>query len=160
MDNLNLSSPGLTRRLAAIFYDSLLVIALLMTVSGLAIGVRVIVIGEQAVKNSQSLAMDGLFFQSLLLASVFAFFYVFWRKKGQTLGMQVWRIRLDSNDGKRVSANQALIRFLGAILSVICLGAGYWWVWFDTENRCWHDRLSNTKLVLLPKKSKKHTPEE
>jgi len=160
MDNVNLPSPGVIRRLAAIFYDSLLVIALLMAVSGLAIAVRVAIIGEHAVKNSEALAVNGLFFQCLLLVSVFVFFYIFWRKNGQTLGMQVWRIRLDSNNGNRVTLHQALVRFFTAILSALCLGAGYWWTWFDAENRSWHDRLSNTKLVLLPKNSKNQSAEK
>tara|TARA_B110000444_G_scaffold247852_1_gene270991 strand:+ start:57 stop:557 length:501 start_codon:yes stop_codon:yes gene_type:complete len=154
MDNLNLPSPGVIRRLAAIFYDSLLVIAVLMTVSGLAIGIRVIVVGEQAIKSSPSVAVNGVFFQLLLLASIFMFFYVFWRKKGQTLGMQVWRIRLDSNNGKRISLNQALVRFFTATFSALCFGMGFWWIWLDAKNRSWHDSMSNTKLVLLPKKSK------
>lgn len=155
MNNLNLPSPGVSRRLAAIFYDSLLVIALLMAVSGLSIALRVAIVGEEAVKNSDSLAMNGPAFQCLLLASVFAFFYIFWRKKGQTLGMQVWRLRLDSNDGKRISFKQALVRFFAAVLSAVCMGAGYWWVWLDSEKRSWHDRLSNTHLVVLPKKTEK-----
>lgn len=153
MDDSKLPAPGVIRRLAAIFYDSLLVIALLMAVSALAIGVRVAILGEQAVKANQSMAAGGAVFQGVLLTTVFAFFYIFWRIKGQTLGMQVWRIRLETTEDKRVSLRQALIRFFAAMLSAICLGAGYWWVWLDKEQCSWHDRLSNTRLVVLPKKS-------
>lgn len=140
------------RRLAAMFYDTLLVIALVMLVSATAIALRVGLEGEQAVKSTNTVAVGGILFQLALLISVFTFFYVFWRIRGQTLGMQVWRLRLDnSNDGGRISFKQALIRFLAAILSAVCLGAGYWWIWIDPEKLSWHDRLSGSQLVLLEK---------
>ena len=90
MNNACLPTPSLTRRLAAMFYDSLLVIALVMLVTALYIGLRIAIIGEDTVKNSD-IAATGFLFQLTILVSVFIFFCIFWRIKGQTLGMQVWR---------------------------------------------------------------------
>jgi uncharacterized RDD family membrane protein YckC len=69
--------------------------------------------------------------------------------------MQTWRIKLESGTGSTVSYQQCAIRFVGAILSASLLGAGYWWVLFDKQGKSWHDHLSNSRLVVLPKRAKK-----
>ncbi len=81
------------------------------------------------------------------------FFGWFWTRSGQTLGMQAWRLRVQQPDGSPISWRQALVRMGGAVLSALCLGAGYWWLLFDRERRTWHDRLSGTRVVLLPKRA-------
>jgi uncharacterized RDD family membrane protein YckC len=50
---------------------------------------------------------------------------------------------------------QASWRFLAAALSLGCLGLGFLWIMHDRERRAWHDRLSGTRLLLLPKR---HSP--
>ena len=76
--------------------------------------------------------------------------------KGQTLGMQAWRIRLRSIDEAQttISLRQALLRCAGALVSLLPLGAGYWWCLVDRHGRYWHDYLSGTELELLPKEKK------
>ena len=43
------------------------------------------------------------------------------------------------------------ITLIGALLSAVSLGAGYWWRFIPPHRRYWHDRLSQTYLVQLPK---------
>ena len=45
----------------------------------------------------------------------------------------------------------AIVRLGAAILSWLPLGLGFIWVLFDSDRLTWHDRLSGTRLVLLPK---------
>lgn len=85
------------------------------------------------------------------LLTAMAFFSWFWLKSGQTLGMQAWRIKLVGFDGGKPGARQVCLRCLGAALSAACLGLGYWWCLVDRKRRYWHDYLSKTELVLLPK---------
>ena len=40
------------------------------------------------------------------------------------------------------------------MLSAACVGLGYLWCLFDRDKRYWHDILSGTRLVLLPKRQK------
>jgi uncharacterized RDD family membrane protein YckC len=91
-----------------------------------------------------------------LLCIAFAILGWFWVHGGQTLGMRAWRLRLVSatNNGP-VSWQQALKRFAAALLSWCCLGAGFLWALFDREKRTWHDRLSGTRLILMPKTPKR-----
>jgi uncharacterized RDD family membrane protein YckC len=139
----NLATPGLLRRLAAIFYDWLLLIGV-MIVASLPI---VWLMG-----GAPSTGVAHATFRLYLLAIAFAFFAWFWTHGGQTLGMRVWRLRLVSANGGPVSWGQASRRFLAAFVSLACLGLGFLWILHDHERRAWHDRLSGTHLQLLPKR--------
>lgn len=144
---------GLMRRFAAMFYDFLLCTALLMVVTliyqqGL---LRLIYGGEQLMALSQAGALDrDPLLASLLLISLFGFFAYFWIRNGQTLGMQVWGLRVQNADGSAISLWQALLRFMVAIASWLCLGLGFFWVLKKGRNS-WHDLYSESQVVQLPK---------
>jgi uncharacterized RDD family membrane protein YckC len=89
---------------------------------------------------------------------VAGFFCLFWLKSGQTLGMQAWRIKLVDFNGQPPSFPKVVMRCLGAALSFACLGLGYWWCLVDRKKRYWHDYISRTELVLLPKPGKNGAP--
>ena len=93
--------------------------------------------------------------QVIIVVTVIGFFSIFWVKNGQTLGMQAWRIKLVTVDGETLTMKHCLLRAFGAMLSIACLGLGYLWCLFDRQKRYWHDSLSGTRLVLLPKRKKK-----
>ena len=135
-------------------YDSLLVFGVLFSATIPAVFLQNS--PEQAINNEQvvnevPILADGPLFQLYLLSVYMAFFCWFWRRNGQTLGMQAWRLQIQDLDGGRISVWQCLKRLLGAMLSALCFGAGYWWMLLDKEQRCWHDRLSQSRVVVLPK---------
>jgi len=144
--------PGLPRRLAAMFYDSLLVFAITFTATLVVVGIR-IVLSSQALHTGERAISGGYhyFLQAVLFISVALFFSWFWTRTGQTLGMQTWRLRVDNIDGGRISWRQALIRFVVAIASALCLGLGYLWILWDRDKCSWHDRVSGSRVVMLPK---------
>jgi uncharacterized RDD family membrane protein YckC len=146
------TSPSLLRRFAAMVYDTLLVIALVAVVNAVALMVVVrVTAGEQQVLNAHLV-------QLLTVFSIVGFFCLFWLKNGQTLGMQAWRIQLVDFGGGPPSFGKTLLRCCGALLSAACLGAGYLWCLVDRNKRYWHDYLSRTELILLPKASNKSDP--
>jgi hypothetical protein len=57
--------------------------------------------------------------------------------------------------GNKPGAWRSLLRCLGALLSAACLGLGYLWCLVDKHGRYWHDYISRTELVLVPKREKK-----
>jgi len=148
--------PSLWRRLAAMFYDSLLVFAITFTATLAVVGIR-IVLSQQALQTGERAITGGYhyFLQAVLCASVALFFGWFWTRTGQTLGMQTWRLRIDDVGGGRISWQQALIRFVIAIASALCLGLGYLWILWDRDNCSWHDRASGSRVVMLPKQNSK-----
>ncbi|WP_019341079.1 RDD family protein [Stutzerimonas stutzeri] len=164
MRNHPLSPPGpfpvagLTRRLAAIFYDAFLSIALMMVVT---LFYQQVILrffygseGLRAVAESGGLDIDPIL-STLLLFTLFAFFAKFWTHNGQTLGMQVWGVRIQNTDGTAIDLWQALLRFLIAIMSWLALGLGYWWMLWDKQNRTWQDIYSESRVVQLPKNTHK-----
>jgi uncharacterized RDD family membrane protein YckC len=149
-------AAGLGRRLAAIFYDALLCVALLMVTTFIYKLVWMGVVGEVKLRQlSESGALDGdPLLSTLLLFALFAFFAKFWTHSGQTLGMQVWGIRVQNADGSGISLWQALLRFVVAIASWLCMGLGFFWSLFDKHKRSWHDMYSETRLVHIPRQKK------
>jgi uncharacterized RDD family membrane protein YckC len=140
-----MSPPGLLRRLGAMAYDILLLLAVLMMLSypyvWLTGGVK------------PSLFVKTLY-QLYLFSICFLFYGGFWVRGGQTLGMRSWRIKLVRQDGGPITWTMALKRFASALLSLLCLGLGFLWVLYDRDKLAWHDRLSGTRLVRLPKEQK------
>ncbi len=147
-------SAGLIRRLAALFYDCSLSIALMMVVTLLyqQVILRAFYGSEElkALAQSGGLDIDPIL-STLLFFTVFAFFAKFWTHNGQTLGMQVWGVRIQNADGTAIDLWQALLRFLIAIMSWLALGMGYWWMLWDKQRRTWHDIYSESQVVQLPK---------
>lgn len=140
--------PGLPRRLAAIVYDTLLVLPMIMVCVAIALGLRKLLGG------AADALLPAALVQAIAVLCCIGFFAVFWLKSGQTLGMQAWRIKLVAMPGNELTFGRVVTRCGSALFSAACLGMGYWWCLFDRRNRCWHDYLSGTELVLLPKKKK------
>ncbi len=138
-------NAGLSRRLGAILYDCLLVLALLMVVATPFIAIR----GGEAVEPQTDIV-----YRLILAAVIYAFFVGFWTRTGRTLGMQSWGLQLETPDGNRPSFSAATIRFFAALISWAPLGLGFFWQLWDAEHLTWHDRLSKTRLVYYPKAKK------
>jgi uncharacterized RDD family membrane protein YckC len=146
-DPINLSqavSPGLFRRLAAMLYDSLLLLGVLMAATALAM----IPLGEGPEGRIES---GNLIFRLYLLLVTTGFFVWFWTHGGQTLGMRAWRLKLLRSDGLPLTTGDALLRCLTALLSWAAGGLGFLWILVDRDNLAWHDRLSKTRMVITEK---------
>lgn len=146
-------TAGLIRRLAAMFYDFLLCVALLIIVTFIYKLIQMSIIGVEQLKqlsDSGALDKDPLL-STILFFTLFGFFAKFWTYKGQTLGMQVWGLRIQNTDGTAISLWQAMLRFLVAIASFLCIGLGYFWMLLDKQGRTWHDIYSDSQVVRLPK---------
>ncbi|KZC16847.1 transporter [Rhodanobacter sp. FW510-R12] len=151
------------RRLLALVYDLLIVVAIVMVVGllcQLATGGTLIRTGATTVVPAWYQALQGVV--------VAAYFISSWRRGGQTLGMRPWRIRLTRDDGGAPSLQQALIRVLVAAAPLVVLllapVAGLrvtlwtllavWAGWFavalfDPRRRALHDIAAGTEIRLL-----------
>lgn len=150
----DLPDAGLARRLAAAFYDSLLVLAIWFVLG------FVVAIVESAVM-SQPLDAAGPIrplvppaiapFVTLpvLWLTAAGFFVWFWRHGGQTLGMKTWRLRLVDTEGRTPPPGRLWLRAAVGTLSLLCLGLGFFWIL--VAGRSWHDIASRTRVVVLPK---------
>ncbi|MBD3648010.1 MAG: RDD family protein [Pseudomonadales bacterium] len=130
------------RRIAAAAYDAFLIISLWMITTFI-----LVMLTDQAV--------GGFRFQLLLYLEALFFYFTFWRIKGQTLGMQAWRIRAENADGGIMSGVQCLIRFLAGTVSLAALGIGFLWILFNREKLAWHDIVSDSRVIYLGKRPSK-----
>lgn len=143
MNNPHTSHPpaSLLRRFAAICYDSLLLLSVLFFAA-----LPLTILSGEAVHSGQ------LSFQLYLLAVCFFYFGWQWTHGGQTLGMKAWRLKIiNENDAAGITWTTSAVRFIAAMLSLLCAGLGFIWALFDRQQLAWHDRLSNTRIVLLPR---------
>jgi uncharacterized RDD family membrane protein YckC len=154
----------LWRRLVALVYDLLIVLAIVMVVGllcQLATGGRLIATGAHAVVP--------LWYQVFQGVVVAAYFIASWRRGGQTVGMRPWRIRVCRDDGGAIGLQQAVIRVLVAAAPMLLLALepalglratlwavlGTWATWFavalfDPRRRALHDIAADTEVQRLP----------
>ncbi|CAM4219801.1 RDD family protein [Vreelandella rituensis] len=144
---------ALARRLGAMLYDGFLVAGIWFVVTVVHVAFARFVLGLEAQQVGQG-PLQVASLRLLLVLSAMAFFIYSWTRGGMTLGMQAWRLRVQTPDGFSISVMQSLIRCLTAWVSLAALGLGYWWVLFDGERRSWPDIVSGTRTVVLPKRNK------
>ena len=161
------TSAGTLRRLAAATYDGLLLLAVLMLVTAL-----LELFTHGAAITRASVGAYEYAYCALLIACIAAYYAPAWVRRGQTLGMKAWHIRLETADGARPSLRQALVRLAvaaplyllalagilvliahrgGALVLIACLaplGASFAWHAL-TGRGTLHDRLSGTRITRL-----------
>ncbi|MEO7050660.1 MAG: RDD family protein [Rhodanobacter sp.] len=150
----------LWRRLLALVYDLLIVVAIVMVVGllcQLATGGQLIRTDGHAVIPMWYRPLQGLVVSAYLLSS--------WQFGGQTVGMRAWRIRLTARDGGSPTLQQSVLRLLAAAAPMLVLTLApmlglratlwtlllVWAAWFaaalfDPRRRALHDIVAATEL--------------
>ena len=133
----------LRRRLASMLYEALLllgVLALTFLVPNLVIGMV------------WQVTPPGWLEWLHVYVVLGCYFVWYWRRGGQTLAMQTWKLRLvRAGSGEAVSLSRAWLRYTLAWPSVLLAGFGLAWAIIDPDRQFFHDRLAGTRVVLLLK---------
>jgi uncharacterized RDD family membrane protein YckC len=127
----------LWRRLFALLYETLLLVAVLWAAGFL----------YTAIVQHLGLAPARICFQGYLVAVAGAYFAIQWTRGGQTLAMKTWRLRLVRSDGGAVGPARALGRYGLALAGLALFGTGFLWALVDRERQFLHDRLADTRIV-------------
>jgi len=92
---------------------------------------------------------QGALYQTLSTVVSLAYFTYFeGGPTGQTLGKKAIGIRVyDFREGGSIGYGRGLLRQFGKWLSAIPLGLGYFWMLWDKEKQCWHDKVANDVVV-------------
>ena len=136
-----MQNTTLIRRIGAMLYDGLLILAVLFVSTLPFIAAR----DGDPVESGEPL------YRLILAAVIYLFFVGFWARSGRTLGMQSWRLQLQMMDGGKAGIKVASVRFFAALLSWAPAGLGFIWSLWDKDNLTWHDRISKTRIVYHPK---------
>jgi len=125
------------KRLAAVFYDSLLLFSLFFLAT-------IILILFTKVESIES---NNIVYDLYLL--LIAYLYFVWHRvdSGQTLGMRAWQINLIKHGNGPLRWRDDTVRFCLALLSLISFGHGFAWAFFDKEKLTLHDLYSNTQSI-------------
>ncbi|MBW4936634.1 RDD family protein [Marinobacter sp. F4206] len=159
------------KRALAIIYDALISIAVLLVATWVYTVIGGWITGwdrfEEMAEAGQLSGDPGLTF--VLFLVLYLFFAYFWTRIGQTLGMQVWRIRIENLDGTSVSWSQALRRYVtAAAVFFLALLAGYYVgaatlfvtlpaiiaLFLPINGLSITDRMSSSVVVQVPKESR------
>ena len=138
----NQQTVGFFRLAASIFYDALLLTAVLFFAT-----LPLILIPE----DIQSVPVVEIMKIFWYLLVSYIYFAGFWLKGGQTPGMKTWKITLVDMQGRKLSIKQVTVRFFSAILSWALAGLGYLWMIVDRNHFSLHDHLSGSRLLLVKK---------
>ena len=69
---------------------------------------------------------------------------------GQTVGKRALGIRvIDFRAGGPIGYGRGLLRYFARILSAIPLFLGYFWMIWDKEKQCWHDKIASDVVVPI-----------
>ena len=135
-DNNGAPPASLGRRALALVYEALLLTALLFA------GALPFVMLTQELGRGLGRPL----FQFYLVAMTGAYFIWQWRR-GRTLAMKTWRLRLVTRESAPLSLRHAAIRFLFALAGSLLFGVGFLWALVDRESLFLHDRLAGTRIV-------------
>jgi len=164
---------GIGVRLAAIIYDGLLIFALNAIVAVILV---VIATPSDVSSQNQTQVLSANFRHLVLFPAMvvmtWLFYGYFWRKNGQTLGMQTWRLKVVKANGQLLSWSDSAGRCAAALIlpsvcglaaSLLSQGAGlfaislvfgflanYFWAWVNRRGFAWHDQLSATVVIRVP----------
>ena len=76
------------------------------------------------------------------------FSYLEGSTSGQTVGKRALGIRvIDFRTGGSIGYGRALVRYIGRIVSSLPCFLGYFWMLWDKERQCWHDKFATDVVV-------------
>ena len=172
-DDTSLPRVPFWRHLLAMVYDLFLIIPLLMVTSAVLIAIH------GPTETAAVRTVPAWQQWSLACVALIGFYGTFWRQKGQTLGMQAWRVKLvPSGTSTTVTWGQAAGRVIVAsmpfilgllpylvfdvndagawiyITTAVIACCGFLWRFFNEDRLYLHDLVTGTELRLTPPRRK------
>jgi uncharacterized RDD family membrane protein YckC len=165
---------GLARRLGALLYETLLVVALVL-VLGFAM---LPLVSPGAAAKGAALVIPPLHARVALFCVIFAvlagYFTWSWSDGRSTLAQKTWRVRVISLTGEPPIPRRALARYLaawiGPAMAVLLyvpferhgrgpdagwlVALNFAWALFDRDRQFLHDRLAGTGLALVGRRTR------
>ena len=168
-DDKSLPRVPFWRHLLAMVYDLFLIIPLLMVTSAVLVAIH------GPTETAAVRTVPAWQQWSLTCVALIGFYGTFWRQKGQTLGMQAWRVKLvPSGTSTTVTWGQAAGRVIVAsmpfilglmpylvfdvndagawiyITTAVIASCGFLWRFFNEDRLYLHDLVTGTELRLTP----------
>lgn len=149
-------NAGFFLRLGAWFYDFLIIVAILILGAGVLVSIGEALIKMGVVHYEHYLDTADFLSQHPVASPLFTgylallwlgFFVFFWRR-GQTLGMRAWGLAIVDLQGGKITTTQALIRLFTSAFGLANLAA-----LIDPQNRGFQDIWAKTYIIKVKKSS-------
>ncbi len=161
----------------ALLYDGMLILAMLFLVGAMGAVVGTLLLMEVGTDSAHAQRLPTWYqngvMTPLFVLTLIGFYGLFWRKSGQTLGMQTWRLKTVDRAGHLLTWRQSTHRIISAcLLPLICAMVGamfhgsrlavlcsamlgfllnYLFCLLNSRGLAVHDILSNTLTLKVPK---------
>lgn len=155
-DTQSYPRAGFFKRIAAIIYDSLIVVVLAFVVTFINLMVISVLSSNglldiSGYKDPSAFINKQWWFKVEVVVAIWFFYAWFWYDGGQTLGMRSWRLKVESDDGTQLTFKRTGLRAIYALL-----GLGNLMVLFTPKNKmALQDKLTKTRVVMLTKEANK-----
>ena len=137
---------GLVTRGIAFAMDAAVInLVAIVVAAGVALALSVLSVSKDSL-DAVLIAAGG----ALFIAWSVGYFVTFWSTTGQTPGDRVLQIRVQDEDGRPLHLGRAVLRLLGALLSILLLFVGYLMILVDGRRRALHDRMVGSVVVYVP----------
>lgn len=133
-------APSIRRRLASMFYETFLLIGVLSAA---------FVLPHLLLGLFLKAAVPGILLWLHVFVVLLVYFAWLWKRNGQTLAMQTWKIKLVAADRKPLTSRQIFFRYFLAWPSLLLCGLGVLWALIDRDRQFLHDRLAGTRLIRI-----------
>ncbi len=161
-------TPNRLRRFACMMYEAVLLFGVVFLAGYLL---------DTLTQSKNALELRGAR-QAWLFVAIGAYFVLCLRRRGQTLPMKTWNIRLVDRDGNTPSTTRLMLRYVlvwplvlaGAAVVWAAASATGWpsmdmfivaapftifiWSWLDPDGQFLHDRILGTRLRNAPRHKK------
>ena len=139
---------GFFRRAAAFVVDLLILVVFSYALFYLAhVGYSVGLAAHDQSLSADNLELFLLFLSAGWIGLVTGYFVLLHGMEGRTVGKWLFGLRVVGARQERVTYNQALVRWIGSLISAIFFGLGFLWVLLSREKRGWHDFLARTWVI-------------
>ncbi|MBP2279477.1 putative RDD family membrane protein YckC [Psychrobacter sp. PL19] len=166
-----------TERVVAIVYDGMLILALLFLVGTVLTVIGTLLTMQAGTQSAEAQSLPTWYQNSIMTPSfvltLVGFYGLFWRRGGQTLGMQTWRLKTVNSTGHLLTWGQSFKRIFAACLIPLLCGIigsvvdgsravllasiflgwifNYVFCLFNPRGLAVQDMLSNTITLKMPK---------
>ncbi len=131
---------GIGRRFVAYIIDSFILALLWICVATL--------IGPYMGAETEGFSIIALLPQCIFFLSSVAYFIIFWSTaSGQTPGKMALGIKIISTAGQPPTFGQAILRYIGYMISGFIMNLGFLWIAIDDQRQGWHDKVAKTYVV-------------
>lgn len=158
---LPVTYPNRLRRFACMMYEGVLLFGVVF-LAGYAF---------DTLTQSHDAMMFRPLRQFILFLAIGVYFVLSWYRRGQTLPMKTWNVKLADASGQRPAVGRLIMRYLllwpipllcMLAIYVVSRSSGYIaadllmvftpfslfiWTWFDPQKQFLHDRLLGTRLI-------------